>query len=393
MLSSSTDAPLAAEFLAAAIEVTNFLAGQQHQSEGGVTWLRAFGEEANGGRTLYHGSGGIALFLLEAFRATGNEEFLALAGDAGDEIARYLDGRTALSVAPATGWPGYAFVMAELAEAADRAAADGERRDNAVWTYRGRRFLAAARYSLNQLRAQASELGSGIGWIEPMPFSDITGFTGNREIYDQSVGAAGAGCFLLWAHRRGMHGEALEWAVAVADRLLEVAERDETGLRWRLMSDMPFPFTAPNFAHGGAGVGFFLADLYQETGVRRYLDAAIDAARYVQARTLPVGDGCGDAGIGDYATWMLKFTGDPMYLDLAKRCAASVLARSTAPAQGMRAWHQADHRVRPKFVQTQTGYMQGAAGVGSFLLHLATTINGNSVKIAFPDMPLLQSAS
>ena len=467
MPSSSTDAQLATQYSEAAIEVTNFLAGQRQRSESGITWFLALGDEAGGGRTLYHGSGGIALFLVEAFRATGNEEFLDLAGEAGDEIARYLSGRTGLSVAPATGWPGYAFVMAELADAAgtvtETGAADGERRDNAVWIARSERFRATARYSLDQLRAQASELGSGIGWIEPMPFSDITGFTGDREIYDQSVGAAGAGSFLLWAHRRGVHAEALTWAVAVADRLLEVAERDETGLRWRLMSDMPFPFTAPNFAHGGAGVGFFLADLYRETGVQRYLDAAIDAARYVQARALPVGDGmlvchteevnppmhylgmchgpvgtgrlfvlltaitgdpqwaetahslirgllatgapetrsdglwnnvgqcCGDAGIGDYATWMSKFTGDPMYLELANRCAASLLSRSIAPEEGMRAWEQAEHRVRPKFVQAQTGYMQGAAGVGSFLLHLAATINATSVKIAFPDMPLLPS--
>ena len=31
--------------------------------------------------------------------------------------------------------------------------------------------------------------------------------------------------------------------------------------------------------------------------------------------------------------------------------------------------------------------MQGAAGVGSFLLHLATTLDGKPVKILFPDMP------
>ena len=104
-----------------------------------------------------------------------------------------------------------------------------------------------------------------------------------------------------------------------------------------------------------------------------------------------VGQCCGDAGIGDYATWMSKFTGDPMYLELANRCAASLLSRSIAPEEGMRAWEQAEHRVRPKFVQAQTGYMQGAAGVGSFLLHLAATINATSVKIAFPDMPLLPS--
>ena len=36
-----------------------------------------------------------------------------------------------------------------------------------------------------------------------MPFSDIHGFKGDREIYDASVGAAGAGFVLLYAARTG----------------------------------------------------------------------------------------------------------------------------------------------------------------------------------------------
>ena len=40
-----------------------------------------------------------------------------------------------------------------------------------------------------------------------------------------------------------------------------------------------------------------------------------------------------------------------------------------------------------EFIQAQTGYMQGAAGVGSFLIHLATTLKGSPVKILFPEAP------
>lgn len=37
-----------------------------------------------------------------------------------------------------------------------------------------------------------------------MPFSDITGFSGEREIFDQSVGASGAGSYMrpLWNRAR-----------------------------------------------------------------------------------------------------------------------------------------------------------------------------------------------
>jgi len=36
--------------------------------------------------------------------------------------------------------------------------------------------------------------------------------------------------------------------------------------------------------------------------------------------------------------------------------------------------------------------MQGAAGVGSFLVHLATTLEGRPVKILFPEAPYGQLA-
>ena len=430
----------------AAFEVARFLDDHRIETDHGTMWQRCVESPDAGGHSLYHGSAGILLFHLELHRTTGDVRYLDVATSAGREIVSFLDNRKGLSVAVATGWPGYAMVLTELADATG---------DDA--------FRAAAARCLEQLRSQAAELGSGIGWIEPMPFSDITGHKGDREIYDQSVGAAGAGLVLLQAHRRDVHPEALVWAQAVADRLLDVAEYDADGLRWKLMSDMPFPFTAPNFAHGGAGVGYFLADMHRQTGEVRYLDAAIEAARYVRSRATPTGDGllvchteeadppifylgachgpagtgrlfmllsaitgdeswlttthslttgllatgapevrsvglwnnnsqcCGDAGIGDYALFLNRTAGDSASLDLATRCADELL-RLRVAAGAARAWPQAEHRVRPRFVETQTGYMQGAAGIGSFLLHFATSVQGDPVKIPLADMPVLSRA-
>ena len=62
------------------------------------------------------------------------------------------------------------------------------------------------------------------------------------------------------------------------------------------------------------------------------------------------------------------------------------LARARRSDAGL-SWPQAEHRSQPDFIQAQTGYMQGAAGVGSFLLHLATTRNGDPVKILMPEVP------
>ena len=426
------------DYLQAAAQAASFIDCQRLDKPG--LWRRSAGSERRD-RSLYHGSAGILLLLLELHAATGNRDRLDQAIAAGEEIAEYLGKPDWLSVSVATGWPGYAFALAELGRISGR-----------------KDFLLLAGACLERLRAQATQFGTGLGWIEPMPFSDITGFTGDREIYDQSVGSAGAALVMLHAHRAGLHPEALAWAVATGDRLLDVAEIDPDGLRWQLMSDMPFPFTTPNFAHGGAGVGYLMAQLFRATGDRRFLHAACEAARYVLSRAAPVGDGClvcrteeaadpifylgqchgpagtgrlflelyditgeaawlghakalvrglealgapearsvglwnnygqccGDAGIGEFALLLASRTGETRYLDLARRCADVILAASVVH-DDQRHWVQAEHRDRPDFVEAQTGYMQGAAGIASFLLHLATTLDGKPVKLALPDWP------
>jgi len=426
------------DYMTVAQDTANFIEAQR--LDGLARWRRASGSDATD-FGLYHGASGIILLLLELHGATGSADALAQAVAAGEEVAAHLGQVERLSVGVSRGWPGYAFIMNELARASGRAD-----------------FCALAVQCLDRLRAQASELGAGIGWIEPMPFSEITGLTGDREIYDQAVGAAGAGLALLYCHRHNVHPQALDWAVASAERLLEVAERTPDGLRWKMMADQPFPFTAPNFSHGGAGVGYFMAETYKATGDTRFLDAAKEAARYVMARAAPVGDGrlvchteeahnpvyylgachgpagtgrlflelaaitgeavwleeahaltrglmalgapesrseglwnnhgqcCGDAGVGEFALLMAHRTGDAAYLELARRCADVIVAHSNME-DGRRSWMQAEHRGRPEFLETQTGYMQGAAGIASFLIHLATTLDGRPVKIALPDWP------
>jgi lantibiotic modifying enzyme len=39
----------------------------------------------------------------------------------------------------------------------------------------------------------------------------------------------------------------------------------------------------PNFSHGTAGIAYFLLKLYQRTGETRFLDAAIDGAKYLSS--------------------------------------------------------------------------------------------------------------
>lgn len=421
------------------LEVEAFLQSCRSDDPAGAPWSRVPGGSTSN-RSFYHGSAGIAVLQVELHRATGEQRFLDEAVAAGDDILSFLDGRTDISIAFYSGLPGYLFALNTIAEATGL-----------------ERFRLGATRTVESMAAQSSPLGAGIGWIEPMPFSDITGLTGDREVLDLSIGAAGAGLGFLYAHRSNLDDRALDWARQTADRLLEMSVETPDGPNWLMMSDMPFEFTAPNFAHGAAGVGYFLADLYRETGEQRYLDVAIAATGFVTAHASPCGDGvlvchteeqaglnylgvchgppgtgrlmfllheitgddswltwvhdnmrgllatgapetrsrglwqnfgqcCGDAGIGDYAISLHHATGRPEYLDLARRIEAVVLEHSDL-TDGRRSWSQAEHRNRPDFVETQTGYMQGAAGIASFLLNLATVDDDTPSKVALADSP------
>jgi hypothetical protein len=50
-------------------------------------------------------------------------------------------------------------------------------------------------------------------------------------------------------------------------------------------------------------------------------------------------------------------------------------------------WIQAEHRIRPELCVAQTGFMQGAAGVGTLLLKLDAVERRARLRIVLPDSP------
>jgi lantibiotic modifying enzyme len=215
-----------AEYLDIACAAERFIDGRRRPTDNGVLWSHSRERPELTSHSLYNGSSGIVLFYLELHAATGEKRHRDSAIAAADELIAYVHATKRQSCAIYTGWPGLAFALADTARITGLA-----------------RFADAAVYSLDRLRGSAQEFGSAVrlGWIEPMPFSDIHGFKGDREIYDASVGAAGAGFVFLYAARTQLHPKALQWAIAVGDRLLDVAIQTADGLNWALMSEMPFP--------------------------------------------------------------------------------------------------------------------------------------------------------
>ena len=79
-------------------------------------------------------------------------------------------------------------------------------------------------------------------------------------------------------------------------------------------------------------------------------------------------------------------TGDESHAEFARQLGDYILGEASSEEGGMH-WTQAEHRTRPEFVQAQTGWMQGAAGVGAFFLHLDAYAKGQAPRIRFPDSP------
>jgi len=436
-----------ADYLEIAIAAERWIDQHRHTTDHGVIWSVAAEVPSKKFHNLYSGAAGVAIFYLELHQATGNACYLDVAAAAGREIIHQLETTEHLPCAPAGGWGGYLFALGEIGKAAGESS-----------------FTEMAAHCAQRQRDQASSIGDGIGWVQEMPYAKLTGFNGERELYDVAEGAAGASLSWLYAHEQELHPQALDWAKLAADRLLQVAEPAEGGLRWQLMDDIPWPFDAPNFAHGTAGVAYFLARMFEHTQDDRYWQAAVAGAKHVQAMSVAQSSGhlvphilndgrpdrfylgychgpagtarlfyllskisaddtwaqwghgldqglvaqgapekrgrgfwnnisqcCCDAGIGDHAISMWRASQDDFYLDLAQRVAKGLIGQSKSGAQGesndTRCWPQAEHRSQPDFIQTQTGYMQGAAGVGSFFIHLATSLEGSPVKIDFPESP------
>ena len=92
---------------------------------------------------------------------------------------------------------------------------------------------------------------------------------------------------------------------------------------------------------------------------------------------------CGSAGVAQFFLDLYTVTNDAKYLSFAEKMTADLLARATRDVTGTR-WVQAEHRVQPDLLVAQTGYMQGAAGIGMWLLHLDGAQRRRPPFVQFP---------
>ncbi len=434
------------DFLQSSIDTARWIQSAQRQDEHGTYWLpepdhpekRATVSAPN---TIYSGSAGTVLFLIQLARASGNDEYLKTAAAGADYLSatwpelaetsgNSLLSGPGLNLALYGGLSGLAFVLNETGKATGDA-----------------KYREAARAATDAIVRAAKPAGAGVAW------SDAPGIAADGSVL----------LYLLYAAKEFENDDYRRIAAQAGNRILEKAiPEPRGGLSWRGFPSFPgLPKDAyfPNFEGGTAGVSYVLARLYGATKSSQYLEAAKQGAVHLQTIATVRGNAAlvpyrfpdltdiyylgfchGPAGTARTFFELHKITGDPLYkrwteqlangvvqsgipeeatpgywnvvcqccgsaavvelfvglwaatgrrdyLAFAQRVARQLVSRgSDLDGKGTR-WYQAWTRVRPWEVSAETGYSIGAAGVGAALLHVHLAERGKYSAILLPDNP------
>jgi len=253
MAFQSTETPLSAHaaYIAAADEIGRHLCADAIWHEGRCNWIGALPEEGPGGSLvdayttltsdLYGGTSGVAVFLANLYRFTG------------DVATR----KTALGA-----------IRQAVARSVEKLSASNR------GLYGGRPGVALAAACVGRLLGEDTLLEKATQLFEGADAEPGVG----RE-YDLISGAAGAlvGCLMT----SEMTGEQslLSRAAQLGDELIASAQKTESGWSW----SSPTNTNSENltgFSHGAAGVGYALLELHRATRDVRYRAGAEQAFMY-----------------------------------------------------------------------------------------------------------------
>jgi len=341
------------------------------------------------GAGLYTGAAGIGFTLEEVHRASGRPEYregalrcIRLLHDAarpgGEPAGDPADDAVEHPIAEGAEWgdaadiiSGGAGIGLYLLNAA-RVMDSPEARNLAVRA--GRRLVELGRPQ-----------GGGLKWAMDPGYP--------RLMPNFSHGTAGIAYFLARLHEETGDESFLEAALAGGRTLLEIS--DGRGLVFHHEPGGEDLFYL-GWCHGPPGTARLFHQLFMATGDGRWQEAVHRQARAVMASGIPgqqtpgfwynAGVCCGSAGVASFFLDLHRTFGKEEYLRFAERLTADILARGTRDDDGLR-WIHAEHRARPELLAAQTGLMQGAAGIGLFLLHLDALEQGRDPLIVLPDTP------
>ena len=385
--------------------------------DGGMDWPVVPDEALPSSPDLYSGTAGVVLFFLEMAQATGEAEYLQTAMRGAD----YLVTRMGRVQQPGlyTGLAGIAFTL----EMVYRATGEG-------------RYREVALQCLERIHARALEEGAGVRWnastdiisgsagiglfllwaaenMEHPASRDLAVRAGRRlaqlglkaddgskwamnaddpRLYPNfSHGTAGVCYFLVRLYEETAEPEFLGAAVEGGRYLQAVA--NQAGL---VFHDEPGgeELYYLGWCHGPPGTSRLFEGLRKITGEASWAAMVHRSAGSMLASGLPqrqlpgfwnnVGQCCGSAGVGEFFLRLYQSEGEEAYLEFCERITADIYDRADSSGDALK-WVQAEHRVQPELLQAQTGLMQGAAGIGLWLLHLDGHFQGRQPFVVLPD--------
>lgn len=181
--------------------------------------------------------------------------------------------------------------------------------------------------------------------------------------YGFAHGGAGIAFFLLKLHQATRDPQYLEQGKAALEYEIQRAVEERDGsMTWpRSATDS---WISPYWRFGASGFGSVLIRYAVALGDERYRILAEKAARYAAVRfTVFPGQFVGLSGMGEFLLDMYHFIRDPSYLQDAWRLAEGVLMFRIERPQGI--LFPGDELIR-----LTTDYGTGSAGIGLFLLRL-----------------------
>ncbi|HEX6861164.1 MAG TPA: lanthionine synthetase LanC family protein [Thermoanaerobaculia bacterium] len=424
-------------WLDAAVKAARWIHSTRIESPEGLLWPGGpeRPEGPNASPELYTGTSGVVLFLVELARATGDELWLQEAAAGADwliaGLPSALDGIRGVRAQAGlyTGVPGIGFAIHQVAKATG-----------------SEKYRRGAERCLDLVHSAAKPAGAGVEWDPGLDI--IAGSAGtilyllhmareldrpdsrelalqagmrlaelgipaggglkwrtandpeaNRLMPNFAHGTAGIAYALATLHLETGRKEPLDAAVAGGRYLRSVANLKGNGCL--IFHHEPEPegrnLYYLGWCHGPAGtvrLFYQLSKAQKTTRDKAWLGWVRRGARSIVASGIPekqtpgfwnnAGQCCGLAGVADLFLRLRKVTGEG--LGYPRRVGEALLAKATPAGDGLK-WVHAEHRVRPDYVYAQTGYMQGAAGIGMLLLHLDAAERGRKWGFRLPDSP------
>lgn len=202
---------------------------------------------------------------------------------------------------------------------------------------------------------------------------------GDRHYYGFAHGSAGIGYFLLTAGSFVGNSAAMDLAVDIGHALLDIGVPVATGggLTWR---QGPHSAQTPwtHWCNGAAGVGMFLFSLWSATGNAAFLSAAVKAGRAITLGR-PFGSCCRCHGLAGDGDYLLELATDTTHGE-EFRAGAEHIGRKLEALK----IHQA---FAPKWPhegsgEPRPGFMRGYTGVHSFRLRLAGLVEQSPLMLS-----------